>query len=121
MIAIAVVVSAVMELVDTSAVIRRPKTAIDYWGMGLLAIGIAALQIVFDRGQEADWFHSHFIVTMTVVVVIGLVSFTIWELRASNAVVHFRLFRYREHACPSCCFSRCMAALCCCRSSCRTC
>ena len=75
--------------------IRRPSTSIDYWGMGLLAIGIAALQVVFDRGQEDDWFSSHFIVIMTLLAIIGLVSFTIWELRSSNAVVHFRLFRYR--------------------------
>lgn len=75
--------------------IRRPSTRIDYWGMGLLAIAIAALQVVFDKGQEDDWFGSHFIVVMAVIAVIGLVSFTIWEVRSQNAVVHFRLLRYR--------------------------
>ncbi|MGA9980027.1 MAG: DHA2 family efflux MFS transporter permease subunit [Candidatus Sulfotelmatobacter sp.] len=75
--------------------IRRPSTRIDYWGMGLLAIGIVALQVVFDKGQEDDWFGSRFIVVMTVIAVIGLVSFTIWELRSRNPVVHFRLLRYR--------------------------
>ncbi|HET6215938.1 MAG TPA: DHA2 family efflux MFS transporter permease subunit [Acidobacteriaceae bacterium] len=78
--------------------IRRPATKIDYWGMGLLAIGISSLQVVFDKGQEDDWFGSHFIVTMTVIAVIGLVSFTIWELHSRNAVVHFRLLRYRTFA-----------------------
>jgi MFS transporter, DHA2 family, multidrug resistance protein len=75
--------------------IRRTSTRIDYWGMALLAIGIASLQIVFDKGQEDDWFGSHFIVVMLVIAIIGLVSFTIWELHTPNAVVHFRLFRYR--------------------------
>ncbi len=70
--------------------IRRTSTRIDYWGMGLLAIGIGALQVVFDKGQEDDWFGSHFIVTMTVIAVIGLVAFTMWELRTRDAVVHFR-------------------------------
>jgi MFS transporter, DHA2 family, multidrug resistance protein len=37
----------------------------------------------------------HFIVAMTILAVIGLVSFTVWELRSHNAVVHFRLLRYR--------------------------
>lgn len=78
--------------------IRRPSTRIDYWGMGLLAIGIAALQVVFDKGQEDDWFGSHFIVAMAVIAVLGLVAFTIWELRANNAVVHFSLLRYRTFA-----------------------
>ncbi|HEY6338816.1 MAG TPA: DHA2 family efflux MFS transporter permease subunit [Candidatus Sulfotelmatobacter sp.] len=75
--------------------IRRSSTRIDYWGMGMLAIGIAALQVVFDKGQEDDWFSSHFIVTMIVIAVIGLTAFTVWELRSRNAVVHFGLFRYR--------------------------
>jgi MFS transporter, DHA2 family, multidrug resistance protein len=75
--------------------ISRPSTKIDYWGMGLLATGIAALQVVFDKGQEDDWFGSHFIVTMTVIAVISLACFTIWELHSRNAVVHFRLLRYR--------------------------
>ena len=78
--------------------IRRPSSRIDYWGMGLLAIGIAALQVVFDKGQEDDWFNSHFIVIMAATAVIGLVSFTIWELRSKNAVVHFKLLRYRTFA-----------------------
>jgi len=75
--------------------IRRRSSHIDYWGMGMLATGIAALQVVFDKGQEDDWFSSHFIVAMTVIAVIGLISFTIWELRTRDPVVHFSLFRYR--------------------------
>ena len=75
--------------------IRRASTRIDYWGMGMLAIGIAALQVVFDKGQEDDWFASHFIVAMTVIAVIGLVCFTLWELHTRHPVVHFGLLRYR--------------------------
>ena len=75
--------------------IRRTAARIDYWGVGLLAIGITALQIVFDKGQEDDWFSSHFIVTMAVIAAVSLIAFTIWELYTSDPVVHFRLFRYR--------------------------
>ena len=32
--------------------IRRQSGGIDYWGMGLLAVGVGALQIVLDRGQD---------------------------------------------------------------------
>jgi MFS transporter, DHA2 family, multidrug resistance protein len=75
--------------------IRRSESRVDYLGMGFLAIGIAALQVVFDKGQEDDWFSSHFIVAMAVIAVVGLVCFIIWELRTSDALVHFRLLRYR--------------------------
>ena len=82
--------------------IRRTSTRIDYWGMGLLAIGIMALQVVFDKGQQDDWFGSHFIITMTVIAAVGLTAFTRWELHAPNAVVHFNLFRYRTFTTGTC-------------------
>ncbi len=75
--------------------IRRPASRIDYWGMGMLATGIAALQVVFDKGQEDDWFGSHFIVAMAVIAAVGLTAFVIWELHTRHPAVHFRLFRYR--------------------------
>lgn len=77
------------------AYIRRPTSRIDYWGMGMLATGIAALQVVFDKGQEDDWFGSHFIVVMTAIAAAGLIAFVVWELRTHHPVVHFSLFRYR--------------------------
>ena len=56
------------------------------------------LQIVFDKGQEDDWFSSHFIVAMLVIAAVGLISFTIWELHTRHPVVHFHLLRYRTFA-----------------------
>src|SRR4051812_27536075 len=44
--------------------IKRASAKIDYLGMALLAIGIGALQIMLDKGQEDDWFGSHFIITL---------------------------------------------------------
>src|SRR5450631_3580296 len=39
--------------------IKRSNRGIDYWGIGLLALGVASLQIVLDKGQEEDWFESN--------------------------------------------------------------
>ncbi|HEY7790625.1 MAG TPA: DHA2 family efflux MFS transporter permease subunit [Vicinamibacterales bacterium] len=78
--------------------IRRGTGHIDYWGMGLLAIGIASLQVVFDKGQEDDWFGSHFIVAMSIIAAVGLVAFIWWELRTRDPVVHFDLLRHRTFA-----------------------
>src|ERR1700728_5089898 len=49
------------------------ESKIDYFGFGLLAIGIAFLQIVLDKGQEDDWFGSRFILTLSVISIICLV------------------------------------------------
>jgi MFS transporter, DHA2 family, multidrug resistance protein len=74
---------------------RRTKEGVDYWGLGMLVTGIASLQVVLDKGQESDWFGSHFIVTLTAVAAISLVSFVVWELYTDRPMVHLRLLKHR--------------------------
>ena len=78
--------------------IKRSKSAIDYWGIGMLALGVAALQIVLDNGQEDDWFASNWITIAAVVAVLGLIAFVVRELRAGNPVVQLRVFKSRTYA-----------------------
>ncbi|MGH9449695.1 MAG: DHA2 family efflux MFS transporter permease subunit [Terriglobia bacterium] len=75
--------------------LRRTQKGIDYWGLGMLALGIASLQIVLDKGQESDWFSSHFILTLAVIAVIALIAFIVWELLVDDPMVHLRLLKYR--------------------------
>ena len=80
------------------AYIRRITKRIDYWGIGLLAIGVACLQVMLDKGQEDDWFSSRFIVTMTVIAGVALIAFFAWELTTAEPVVHLWLFKRRTFA-----------------------
>ena len=57
--------------------VKGALARIDYIGMSLLVLGVGALQIMLDKGQEDDWFSSHFIVTLMVVATVGLVSLAI--------------------------------------------
>src|SRR5579859_7324132 len=43
--------------------LKGKSLRVDYIGFGLLALGVGALQILLDKGQEDDWFGSNFIVT----------------------------------------------------------
>jgi len=52
--------------------LRRERTGIDYWGIGLLVVGMGSLQVMLDKGQEEDWFGSHFIVALAVMAILGL-------------------------------------------------
>ena len=76
---------------------QRPGR-IDYIGFGLMALGLAALQIVFDKGQEDDWFSSSFIVRATILAVIALGGFIIWELRSKEPIVNLRVLANRNFA-----------------------
>jgi DHA2 family multidrug resistance protein len=71
---------------------------IDYIGFGLMALGLAALQLVLDKGQEEDWFASNFIFTTTVIAVTALVAFVIWELRSNEPIVNLRILSNRNFA-----------------------
>jgi MFS transporter, DHA2 family, multidrug resistance protein len=66
---------------------------IDYVGVALLVLGVGALQIMLDKGQEQDWFSSQFIVMLAVLAAAGLVSLTVWEWFRTDPIVDVRLFR----------------------------
>src|SRR5512133_170118 len=51
--------------------IKRSNAGIDYWGIGMLAVGVGALQVVLDKGQEEDWFSSNWMVGLAIVAVIA--------------------------------------------------
>src|SRR5947199_10185065 len=59
--------------------LRQESRKIDYWGIGMLAVGIGALQFVLDKGQEEDWFSSRTITTLTIIAVVTLAAL-VWHL-----------------------------------------
>ena len=78
--------------------LRKESKGIDYWGIGLLVLGIGSLQIMLDKGQEDDWFGSHFILTLAVLSVIGITGLIIRELTAEHPIIDLSVFRYRSYA-----------------------
>lgn len=75
---------------------QTKKLPIDSVGLALLVIWVGSLQIMLDKGQELDWFHSQMIVALAVVAVVGLVAFLIWELTEEHPVVDLTLFKRRN-------------------------
>jgi DHA2 family multidrug resistance protein len=78
--------------------ISRRSSRIDYWGIGFLALGIGSLQILLDKGQEEDWFGSHFIIILAVLAVVGLLLFVLNELFENQPIVNLRVFKNRSYA-----------------------
>lgn len=64
-------------------------------GLALIAIGLGALQIALDKGQNKDWFDSDFIVGMLTLSVCSLVGAVFWLLRQADPIVDLRLFKDR--------------------------
>jgi DHA2 family multidrug resistance protein len=86
----------VYRLIEDPPWVKRAKGAgikFDYIGVSLLTLGVGALQIMLDKGQEDDWFGSRFILTLAIVAGVGLVSLVIWEWFQQHPIIEVQLFR----------------------------
>jgi MFS transporter, DHA2 family, multidrug resistance protein len=91
----------IVQVVEDPPYLARTRAAgvrIDYLGFGLLALGVGALQVMLDRGQEDDWFASEFITTLAVISGLSLITFVIYEWRRDDPIVDVRLFCQRNFA-----------------------
>jgi DHA2 family multidrug resistance protein len=71
---------------------------IDWVGVVTLILGVGSLQILLDKGNDLDWFHSTTIITLAIVAAISLIVWVIWELTDDEPLVDLRLFRHRNFA-----------------------
>ena len=81
---------------------RKKLLNVDGFGITLLVISMAALQITLDKGEEKDWFNSDFIRFFAIAFVISFAALLIWEWFAKNPIMELRLLKNRNFA--TCCF-----------------
>jgi DHA2 family multidrug resistance protein len=85
--------------VEDPPYIRQARPGrIDYFGFGLMAIGLATLQFILDRGQKDDWFEAAWMRWFAAICVISLVAFILRELRTQDPIVDLRILRDRNFA-----------------------
>lgn len=76
-----------------SEIQRKP---IDWVGLFLLTMAVASIQIMLDNGQDLDWFRSNTIVALTVVSIISLAYFIVWNAKTLYPIVDFSFFQDRN-------------------------
>jgi len=77
---------------------KLDKPRMDYVGLATLVLGVGALQVLLDLGNDEDWFNSTKIVVLAIVATIALAVFFIWELTDKDPIVDLKLFRHRNFA-----------------------
>jgi DHA2 family multidrug resistance protein len=85
-------------LEDPPWVKEKKSRGIDYIGLALITLGLACFQIMLDRGEDDDWFHSSFIRLMAVVAAIGIAGAIAWLLVAKKPIVNLKVFKDRNFA-----------------------
>ena len=77
---------------------NRRSRGIDYIGLSLITLGLGCLQIMLDRGEDADWFQSNFICLMALLAFLGILGAIGWLLIARKPIVDLSVFEDRNFA-----------------------
>ncbi len=68
---------------------------VSYITIALLFIWVGCLQVVLDKGQREDWFHSHFIVVLTIISVVCFLIYVVRELSSKKPILDLSVFTDR--------------------------
>ncbi len=69
------------------------KLRFDWLGFGVLTMGIGAMQLMLDRGQDQDWFTSREIITEAVFACLGFYLFLVHVVYAREPLIRPEVFK----------------------------
>lgn len=72
------------------------RGAIDGLGFGLMALWLGTLQLVLDKGQEADWFGAVWLRWTLGVSIVAFLGFVVRELRVRDPIVQLHVLLNRN-------------------------
>ncbi|HET7436040.1 MAG TPA: DHA2 family efflux MFS transporter permease subunit [Thermoanaerobaculia bacterium] len=76
-----------------AAAAEHQKKNMDWWGIGLMFVGLGTLQYVLEEGNRNDWFNSLEIKSLAFISLFALAALVIRELSAPMPAADFSLFR----------------------------
>ena len=84
-------------LVEDPPYIRDQRPGrFDGMGFALVALWLGTLQIILDKGQDADWFSALWLRWFTAISALALVGFITRELWVGNPLVDLHVFKNRN-------------------------
>src|SRR5712692_2225935 len=83
----------VSAFVEDPPYLHRGITRVDWVGIALLTFGLIGMQVVLERGNENNWFHSSWITAGAVITFMALTTLVFWELRVREPIINFRVLR----------------------------
>lgn len=72
---------------------RQKNTHLDKLGFLWLCVWLIPLQVVFDKGNDADWFNAPWICWLTAIAIIGGILFFISQFKGKNPMVKLDVFK----------------------------
>jgi MFS transporter, DHA2 family, multidrug resistance protein len=95
------IVPGIIAAVVVLTMLRDPsepqRVAIDWPGLGLLALGLGALQILLDNGERNDWFSDTGMLAAALISFAALAIFAWWQWSGTpRPVVDLHVLRFRS-------------------------
>ena len=75
---------------------KKVMQKVDWFGLGLLLIGISSLQVFLDQGNMKNWFDSNFILIISIISLISLSYFIVRSIQTPNPIIKISIFRDRN-------------------------
>jgi len=75
---------------------RDKSLVFDWFGFGLLVVGLGAFQLMLDRGTHESWFESTEIIVEGVIALLGLYLFAVHMATAEKPFIRLEIFRDRN-------------------------
>jgi DHA2 family multidrug resistance protein len=72
---------------------KNHELRFDWFGFGALAVGIGALQIALDRGEQLGWLESNEIIAEIIVSIAGFYYFFAHSFTTDRPFIQFALFK----------------------------
>lgn len=88
-----------MYLEDPPYAKKQKGTHLDKFGFLWLCIWLIPLQIVFDKGNDADWFNAPWICWLTAVAVFGCILFFISQVKGKNPLIKLDVLKDTNFLC----------------------
>jgi DHA2 family multidrug resistance protein len=76
---------------------KFPDLRLDWLGFTSLCIGVAAIQIMLDRGNRLDWFESAEIMTWAVIAGFSIYLFSVHSITTQQPFIDLRIFLDRNY------------------------
>ncbi len=78
--------------------LKRPEGKIDFSSFLYIALGLGFLEVMLNRGQRYDWFHSPKIQVYALLSALGIALFIWRSFTAKHPLVDLRVFKSKEFA-----------------------
>jgi DHA2 family multidrug resistance protein len=76
----------------------RAKGGFDWLGFGVLSLGLSALQLALDRGEQLDWLNSNVIIAAFILAGLGFYLFIVHMFTAPRPFIPREIFADRNFA-----------------------